>query len=358
MHVEVSVALNFVISYLYNKLPRRRVDIFGDELQKQLKKKFEGHWYPEKPFKGSAFRCIRVSGVNMDPVMENAARDCGLSIDEIKEYLPADLTLWIDPCEVSYRIGEKGQAKILYSDKAAQIQSRVNELDVPETLEPEIQTVTKGFNPEAQSFKPIDSLSASMNNLTVSPSSPTPQVGTGWRTSPASPANLAPIIPASNFPGKSNSTPNFTAATFAQTKFGSTKLKSQAKRPTRLSPTEMGSYMKHRSPVPQLNFGTAIPNGHSRTLSPRQEYLDPQGRVAMFPPQRPQHLSPTGLSPMGGSMGDLYAGGWAVGDNFSGVRTPMSLGSPSPDGNKSLVENLAQMQSSQGGLHNLLVANS
>lgn len=51
MHIEVSVALNFVISYLYNKLPRRRVNIFGEELEKALKDKFQGHWYPEKPFK-------------------------------------------------------------------------------------------------------------------------------------------------------------------------------------------------------------------------------------------------------------------------------------------------------------------
>lgn len=55
MHIEVQVALNFVISYLYNKLPRRRVNIFGEELEKALKDKFQGHWYPEKPFKVSLF---------------------------------------------------------------------------------------------------------------------------------------------------------------------------------------------------------------------------------------------------------------------------------------------------------------
>lgn len=53
MHIEIQVALNFVISYLYNKLPRRRVNIFGEEVEKALKQKFQGHWYPEKPFKVS-----------------------------------------------------------------------------------------------------------------------------------------------------------------------------------------------------------------------------------------------------------------------------------------------------------------
>lgn len=53
MHIEIQVALNFVISYLYNKLPRRRVNIFGEELEKALKQKFQGHWYPTQPFKVS-----------------------------------------------------------------------------------------------------------------------------------------------------------------------------------------------------------------------------------------------------------------------------------------------------------------
>ena len=57
MHIEIQVALNFVISYLYNKLPRRRVNIFGEEMEKALKHKFQGHWYPDKPFKVS-FCCF------------------------------------------------------------------------------------------------------------------------------------------------------------------------------------------------------------------------------------------------------------------------------------------------------------
>lgn len=34
MHPELSVALNFLVSHLYNKLPRRRVDVFAEELEK------------------------------------------------------------------------------------------------------------------------------------------------------------------------------------------------------------------------------------------------------------------------------------------------------------------------------------
>ena len=114
MHVEVSVALNFIFSYLYNKLPRRRVDMLCEELERGLRKKFEGHWYPDEPCKGSGFRCIRLSGEKIEPALDVAVTLSGLSMDEIQEYLPKGLTIWIDPSEVSYRIGENGSVGILY----------------------------------------------------------------------------------------------------------------------------------------------------------------------------------------------------------------------------------------------------
>lgn len=121
MHIEVSVALNFVISYLYNKLPRRRVNIFGEELEKCLTEKFAGHWYPEKPYRGSAYRCIK-TGSPIDPVFEKASRESGVAIQDILENLPQDLAVWVDPGEVSYRIGEKGAVKILYNENSGGLQ--------------------------------------------------------------------------------------------------------------------------------------------------------------------------------------------------------------------------------------------
>jgi len=121
MHIEVSVALNFVISYLYNKLPRRRVNIFGEELEKCLTEKFAGHWYPEKPYRGSAYRCIK-TGSPIDPVFEKASRESGVAKQDILENLPQDLAVWVDPGEVSYRIGEKGAVKILYNENSGGLQ--------------------------------------------------------------------------------------------------------------------------------------------------------------------------------------------------------------------------------------------
>ena len=67
---------------------------------------FVGHWYPDKPEKGSGYRCIRVNGSTPDVLVQRVAEDCG--IPAIRGDLPAELTVWIDPGEVSYRIGEEG----------------------------------------------------------------------------------------------------------------------------------------------------------------------------------------------------------------------------------------------------------
>lgn len=296
MHVEINVALNFVISYLYNKLPRRRVDLLGTEIENGLKKKFEGHWYPDQPMKGSGYRCVRVSGEKVDPVIIQAATSVGVNLEEMKEYMPQELTLWIDPNEVSYKIGEKGQVKILYSDKNNEENNENEDREVQATnhgFNPEAQA----FNPDAQSFEPIDRLSASLGNLNVSsrsgglsPLSPVSPLS--WNGSQsASPSGGLP------FPGTTESisppsvTPKrqtnqlFTTASFAQTKFGSTKLKSNAKRPTRLSPTEFGNFLRQKAVTGTMQYPGLTTPPRSRSLSPR----DPRVEFLMDQHQRFLH---------------------------------------------------------------------
>lgn len=105
MELEIQVAVNFLIGYLVNKLPRRRVQLFNEEVVKKLTKKFEGHWYPEKPCKGSGYRCLLITD-SLDPVLSSAAEASGLSAKDVKANLPEKLCLWIDPQEVSFRIGK------------------------------------------------------------------------------------------------------------------------------------------------------------------------------------------------------------------------------------------------------------
>lgn len=185
---------------------------------------------------GSAFRCLK-TGDPTDPVLERAARESGVPISDILENLPAELSVWIDPGEVSYRIGEKGTIKILISESHDRHSEDTSSAD---------REVTKTFNPEAQCFRPIDAVNSSLSALSLSPKT-SPQ--NSPPTSAPSPANSGNIIKSNGSPGSTSNTGNngvsnsflprshapltFTTASFAATKFGSTKLKTNSKRSNR-----------------------------------------------------------------------------------------------------------------------------
>lgn len=99
MHLEITIALNYLLQNLYNKLPRRRVNLFGEELLHQLRQKYNNHWYPSNPVKGSAYRCLKTP---TDPIISIAANEVNINLNDIIENLPADLWIWIDP-GVSFR---------------------------------------------------------------------------------------------------------------------------------------------------------------------------------------------------------------------------------------------------------------
>ncbi len=173
MHLEVKVALNFIVSYLYNKLPRRRADLFGEELERILVSRFDGHWYPEAPLRGSAFRCLHL-GAPRDPVVELAARRSGLDTEEVRANVPPELSIWIDPYEVSYQIGEKGAVKVLYTEDPPGLGGDAERSDIALNGDMEFEDVKSlGFNPEAQVFIPIGGQVSPVMLPSLS-SSPTP----------------------------------------------------------------------------------------------------------------------------------------------------------------------------------------
>ncbi|KAG8240053.1 hypothetical protein J437_LFUL018137 [Ladona fulva] len=265
MHVEIQVALTFVISYLYNKLPRRRVNLFGEELERALRAKFRGHWYPDRPSKGSAYRCLK-TGSPVDPVLEVAARESGVPVRDVLEHLPRDLAVWIDPGEVSYRIGEKGAAKGLYSEAAETSMQATASSEAEAVEEEQDGEVCKTFNPEAQCFRPIDAVASSLGGLSLcSPLACAPS-GSPPPTPPVVSAPASPVTP--GFLPRPPAPPlTFTTATFAQTKFGSTKLKSSSKRANRMSPTEFSNYIKQRAIIQQQQRQVS-PSQRPRSISP------------------------------------------------------------------------------------------
>lgn len=111
---EIQVAVKFIVSCMYGKLPRRRADLFAEELSAAIQTKFQGHWYADQPTKGSAYRCLHFTSKEVDPVFNKASESAGIAFSEISTYIPSELSVWVDPGEVSYQIGEKGTQSVLY----------------------------------------------------------------------------------------------------------------------------------------------------------------------------------------------------------------------------------------------------
>ena len=173
-----------------------------------------------------------VAAVQVDPVVDAAAKASGLDIGEIKSYLPAGLTIWIDPREVSCRLTENGPVQVIYRGGSATMVSdttpggarRGAEGDEV-TADRELQRVNCGYDSFAAG--------ARVQNLSPSPGWSSSGGGGGGGGSPVTGATARVLHP------PLATTTCFTAATFAQTKFGSTKMKSQGpQRPSRLSPIE------------------------------------------------------------------------------------------------------------------------
>jgi len=115
MAPEVSAAAGFVSRLLRTRgcLDENQLQVFKDCLQNSLSERYQHHWFPERPQKGSGYRCIRINH-EMDPLIGRAAHHIGISAEQLFSLLPRELTLWVDPNEVSYRIGEDGSICVLY----------------------------------------------------------------------------------------------------------------------------------------------------------------------------------------------------------------------------------------------------
>lgn len=115
------------------------VGLFRRKLCQLLEEKFRNHWFPEKPIKGQAFRCIRFNENNRrDPIVEKACIECGIDYDSLR--LPLELTLWVDPNEVTCRFGEhKGAHCIVAKFRDGRPESYIDSINFDELEQKSIE---------------------------------------------------------------------------------------------------------------------------------------------------------------------------------------------------------------------------
>lgn len=118
MKPEITAAVGFLSRFLRVKghVNERQLQTFSQTLQDMLAEQYKHHWFPDRPCKGSGYRCIRINH-KMDPLVGQAGQRIGLTIQQLYLLLPSELTLWVDPFEVSYRIGEDGSICVLYESQ-------------------------------------------------------------------------------------------------------------------------------------------------------------------------------------------------------------------------------------------------
>lgn len=138
---ELKVTVNFLLSFLYDKLPRRRVNLFGEELEKSLRTKiglivaattgvttlFDA---ADQPFKNQLLYCLIVdrnaadstNALNMDPCLVEAAKESAMDLNEILDCLPSYLLVTIYRGKVLYKTGGGGDPsqafKTIYQEGA------------------------------------------------------------------------------------------------------------------------------------------------------------------------------------------------------------------------------------------------
>ncbi|XP_031549887.1 protein BTG2-like [Actinia tenebrosa] len=108
MKKEVNTACRFLFLMLRrtSQISEPRLEKFRSTMEELLCERYKTHWHPNNPLLGSGFRCIRINH-SMDPIIVAAARLVGVSHAELKAF-PEELTVWIDPNDVCFRIGENG----------------------------------------------------------------------------------------------------------------------------------------------------------------------------------------------------------------------------------------------------------
>jgi protein Tob/BTG len=127
MQLETESAANFLIHLMQIKKEQllwssglgeafspKNLEKLQKAIVKRLQWRYRHFWFPDKPYKGSGYRCVRISNGKLDPILIFACNDCGLLYDHVADLLPPNLDMWIDPQETSYRIGDNGSICTLY----------------------------------------------------------------------------------------------------------------------------------------------------------------------------------------------------------------------------------------------------
>ena len=111
MKLELEATVNLMKQFLhaYNKdyLSEKQINRFGRCLKKVLYRRWIKSWYPNDPKKGSGLRTLWVypeEGVHS--YLHEACDASLIYFITLRQALPKDFTIWVNPGKVKYRLGD------------------------------------------------------------------------------------------------------------------------------------------------------------------------------------------------------------------------------------------------------------
>ena len=133
MRLEVQSVGNF-LTHLIQISPNRKVKVaklknFTTNVVKILQNNFNHLWFLEAPWKKSGHRAIKINPRSGSIPLTQAAAQADIKEDHLYSSLPAYLCIWIDPLEVTYRIGEYGHIRRLYEQRDESINTAWQPMD-------------------------------------------------------------------------------------------------------------------------------------------------------------------------------------------------------------------------------------
>lgn len=97
---EVAAAANWFAEELFE--PNEQRTIFCTRLQELLIARYRGHWYPDEPHRGCAFRALLSTINSLDPLLLRAADSTGhrgLQESFMRQFSDAgEVTCWVRQC--------------------------------------------------------------------------------------------------------------------------------------------------------------------------------------------------------------------------------------------------------------------
>ncbi|MFH4982858.1 hypothetical protein AB6A40_009567 [Gnathostoma spinigerum] len=107
MYTEIKELVNFLALFLHERLPRRKVCLFSEQLANFLLLKYQEKWVISDPKMYEDDRILRIKAKGVtDNLIEVSATSTGVDLRELIGYITSSLVIYCNPGEVFYRVEE------------------------------------------------------------------------------------------------------------------------------------------------------------------------------------------------------------------------------------------------------------